>query len=431
VTDSVGQGGVLDLIEEVRRGVAAEYIVYDQKVLAVSATQRLLSLGQADRRLAVLALFDGLSREADVIAGTVHATGRGWINLHWNKSFKTNAVLIQMLLRKDPGLGKDDWVRVLSQVAKFRMISMRIEHEYLRQLVSRLERAVENDPSLATAVEESISSIAEALTSFGNSEEGRHARRLLAMIGAPAEVPLERGEAWSDRVFEDLGAMTPERSGPWVELIGHAREAAGSAPTGRWIKGAKPWVEAIGSDGFRECSTRWFALVEKPRTAPLDQRAWRDHDQMILEHHMDVLKGLCWIAGTFSDPEMARSLSRLALTSYKKVPGVGPRAVRVGNAAVYALGQMPGRDALGLLAMLRVKVKFGTAQKVIEKALGAAAEREGLPREEVEELAGGWRRLGSTRRSCASYGLGTLSLCSSRKTRRGSAGRRSSRCRRP
>ncbi len=36
--------------------------------------------------------------------------------------------------------------------------------------------------------------------------------------------------------------------------------------------------------------------------------------------------------------------------------------------------------------MLRVKVKFGSAQIGIEKALAAAAEREGLPREEIDEL---------------------------------------------
>ncbi|MBL8886560.1 MAG: DUF4132 domain-containing protein [Phycisphaerales bacterium] len=68
------------------------------------------------------------------------------------------------------------------------------------------------------------------------------------------------------------------------------------------------------------------------------------------------------------------------------MPGIGPRAVSVGNAAIWALGQLPGPDALGQLAMLRVKVKFIPAQKAIEKALTAAATREGLPRAEIDEL---------------------------------------------
>jgi hypothetical protein len=48
---------------------------------------------------------------------------------------------------------------------------------------------------------------------------------------------------------------------------------------------------------------------------------------------------------------------------------------------------MPRITPIGQLAILKVKVKFGTAQKEIEKAFNAAAARENLPRDEIEELA--------------------------------------------
>jgi hypothetical protein len=48
---------------------------------------------------------------------------------------------------------------------------------------------------------------------------------------------------------------------------------------------------------------------------------------------------------------------------------------------------MPGTAPIGQLAVLKVRVKFGTAQKEVEKAFHVAAAREGLPRDEVEELA--------------------------------------------
>jgi hypothetical protein len=54
---------------------------------------------------------------------------------------------------------------------------------------------------------------------------------------------------------------------------------------------------------------------------------------------------------------------------------------------VTALGLMPGPAPIGQLAVLKTKMKFGTAQKEIEKAFNAAAAREGLPLDEVEELA--------------------------------------------
>jgi hypothetical protein len=48
---------------------------------------------------------------------------------------------------------------------------------------------------------------------------------------------------------------------------------------------------------------------------------------------------------------------------------------------------MPGMEGVGQLALLKVRVKFGTAQKGIEKALNETAARLGLPRDEVEEMA--------------------------------------------
>src|SRR5512133_895503 len=85
-------------------------------------------------------------------------------------------------------------------------------------------------------------------------------------------------------------------------------------------------------------------------------------------------------------PDLIRTLGALTVSCYRKIPGVGPRAVKVGNAGVYALSQIEDSAAVGQLALLKVKVKFGSAQKEIEKAFNAAAERSGLPRDEIEEL---------------------------------------------
>jgi hypothetical protein len=87
------------------------------------------------------------------------------------------------------------------------------------------------------------------------------------------------------------------------------------------------------------------------------------------------------------DEEIARALGALAISCYRKLPGVGPRAVKIGNAAVYALGAMPGKAAIGQLAILRIKLKFASAQKLILKALDRVAEREGIPRDQIEEMA--------------------------------------------
>ncbi|MFO0958605.1 MAG: DUF4132 domain-containing protein [Isosphaeraceae bacterium] len=215
------------------------------------------------------------------------------------------------------------------------------------------------------------------------------AGRLARLLSAGPLVHLEPGEAWSDAANADLDAMEPARRHAWDSLLAFCQEAGQGKPTAAWRKRIGPLLEGVGRDNFRSQLVRWFPLVDRPRTQPWPRRhAWEpDHDNLIVPQHVELLKALAWAAGLKTDRELARALSALALSAYRKVPGRGPRAPSLGHAAVNALGMMPGMDAVGQLALLKVKVKFIPAQKEVEKALHAAAQREGLPVEEIEELA--------------------------------------------
>ncbi len=148
-------------------------------------------------------------------------------------------------------------------------------------------------------------------------------------------------------------------------------------------------MNEVGFDQFRQAVLKWFPLVDKPRTERIEK--WHEYqpdpNNLIEPSNADVLKGLVWLCAQKEDKEIARALTALALSAYRKVPMVGPRCPRVGNACVWAIGAMPGNEGVGQLALLKVKVKTGPAQKGIEKALDTAAKRIGLPRDEIEEMA--------------------------------------------
>jgi hypothetical protein len=219
--------------------------------------------------------------------------------------------------------------------------------------------------------------------------ERHFAKRLRKLMPDFLEMPINEGEAWSDVAATVLLASPDAQQSLWGELLHLCGKATTGSPSKKWLAEAITLRDRIGRQRVTGCLLEWFPLVDKPRTQPLQQR-WYNHEfdgHLILDHHATILRGLCWLASTEESEEMARVLGALALSCYRKVPGVGPRAVKVGNAAVYALGAMPGRAALGQLSRLRIKVKFGTAQAMIAKALDRAAEREGLPRAEIEELA--------------------------------------------
>lgn len=234
-------------------------------------------------------------------------------------------------------------------------------------------------------------SINQAITSLrGHFEEAdcrKAADRLAGLIQDGPSVEIEPGEAWSDVALADLAALDAQARPRWNALLGFAQQVA-AKPTGRWFKEAQPLLDAVGIAQFKAAMLRWFPLVDRPRTRPIERaNPWDpDWDHLLKPQHVDLLKSLVWLCASVPDAELARALTSLAVSAYRKIPGKGPRLVVLGNACVTALGMMPGMAALGAIALLKVKVKFGTAQKEIDKALTAAAAREGLPREEIEEL---------------------------------------------
>ncbi|MDQ3942946.1 MAG: DUF4132 domain-containing protein, partial [Actinomycetota bacterium] len=244
---------------------------------------------------------------------------------------------------------------------------------------------------LTPALQKRIGKLAKVLESgYTTAETRRWAARLKELGGLETSaLPLVPGEAWSDAAIGEIEAMDDEARIAWVELLNLCAKVGGARPTAKWSREAGALLERIGRPAFESAVLRWFPLVDRPRTRPAERWSeWQpDPNLLIQDKNADILKALVWLCAERENAEIARALTALALSAYRKVPQVGPRCVRVGNACVWALGNMPGTEGIGQLALLKIRVKVGTAQKGIEKALSTAAERAGLPREEIEEMS--------------------------------------------
>ena len=216
--------------------------------------------------------------------------------------------------------------------------------------------------------------------------------RLSRLIGDGASFCLEPGEVWADAVNEDFTAMPSRDRQAWSALFGHMLGASSARPSKKWLKSASQLVDEIGSANVNKSLCRWLPFV---RSRSLSRKARCVFRRLpggaadtMNEENATCLRGLLWLIPTLSGgaDDLIRVIGAVALSAYKKVPGVGPRAVKVGNSAVYALSQMATEEAVGQLAMLKVRVKFGSAQKEIEKAFTVAAEALGLQRDEIEEM---------------------------------------------
>jgi len=238
------------------------------------------------------------------------------------------------------------------------------------------------------------------------TQERRWAMRLRELIGdTEIRLQLVEGDVWADAALAHIRALEPEHKNAWAELLLSCLRVSGSKPSQKWMKEAEACITAIGPDEYRFALLTWFPLASEPRPEPATFYANQHVNPNMVWYldptNSDVLKGLVWTCSREEDPEMARALSELALAAYKKIPGTGPRAGKVGNACFWALGEMPGQngiDGIAQLSILKLRIKNRPAQRVIANALASVAKRAGISAEEIEEL------------SVPDYGMGEVGL---------------------
>jgi hypothetical protein len=207
------------------------------------------------------------------------------------------------------------------------------------------------DHELTADVRRRVDRFTRCLEESHSTEETRRwAARLKELGGLSASaLPLVSGEAWSDAAIGDIGAMEGEERAAWVALLQHCTRARGAKPTQTWSKVTAAALEKIGNRDFERAVVRWFPLVEKPRTRPVERGSqWQPDPNLLLQDaNADILKALAWLCAGSRSVEVARALGALALSAYRKVPQMGPRCVRLGNACLWSLGAMPDAGEWG------------------------------------------------------------------------------------
>ncbi|WP_234041788.1 DUF4132 domain-containing protein [Persicirhabdus sediminis] len=228
----------------------------------------------------------------------------------------------------------------------------------------------------------------------GNPEQKKWAAKLRDPLGddfkeLPKNPINKNGEVFAEALLDDLEEMNDTSHIQWVTLIDHASDSQPGSPTKKWLRTAEKHIDAIGQQSVCNNLIKWFPLIDKPSTAEDsdEETYYLDSSLLFCEPHLAVLKGLAWTAALVANDELTRVIGEAGISSYKKVPGIGARATRVGNACVWALGHIGSDCALAHLALMKTKVKFGTAQKSIQKALVKLAAQINVTTDELEEMS--------------------------------------------
>ncbi|HVK39022.1 MAG TPA: DUF4132 domain-containing protein [Candidatus Kapabacteria bacterium] len=182
-------------------------------------------------------------------------------------------------------------------------------------------------------------------------------------------------EPWAASICEELSTLEGERRSAWAGLVEHAFAATSTTPTAKWSKEARARLSAVSEGDVAERLERWLrSLGSTPAS-------------VTREENYQFLKGLLWYATLIDDKGLGRAICEAGSACYRKIPGVGARSIRAGNAAIYALGQLPGLEAVAQLAKLRRTTNNLQAHRQIEKAMERAAAARGMSTRDLEEIA--------------------------------------------
>jgi hypothetical protein len=278
----------------------------------------------------------------------------------WQMGWKMREAFLHMLQFKIPFQEKDV-IAMLNWSASQSSTSAYVYFSGVPQIIKVVGDYLK-DHSMSDELHEAIERLAQSIESGSMSVEIRRwILRLKELMGeTQVSLPLVSGDAWADTALKEIYAMNSRAKTAWAELLRHCSQATAATPSRRWLAEADQYIDAIGDLYLFIKLSHWFPLVDQPQTSSANAT---------------ILKGLVWLCSKSEDPDIAFALSALAHSSYKKVSDSKAKAVQIGNACFWALGNMPIREGVEQLHILREKIRDNNAYKRIEKALRAAVIR--------------------------------------------------------
>jgi hypothetical protein len=237
-------------------------------------------------------------------------------------------------------------------------------------------KAAESLP-MTPRIAEALGRLRPCITEYLGGSEARdlHARIDILLHGPAPETALEVQGPWSQIVFREISA-SPQRSA-WERIFFHAAELKSSEAPKKWRAAGRQLVDDLGRDVFLEAATRWLALGPSPERPGVQ----------ISSGEAEFQKGFLWFLADQADARLPGLLAGFAESALKKIPMLGAVSQKVGNACVNVLAELPGLEPVSQLSRLAQRIRYDTAQRLIEEALTRAAAKAGVSREQLEEMS--------------------------------------------
>ncbi|WNJ18314.1 DUF4132 domain-containing protein [Pontibacter sp. G13] len=394
------QDWISSIIEQSNRNYY--YAVND--IRGNAAFVKVSDLPVADRRALCLELLEVIPKIAQSGSGPLPSKKPEVSHLARTR-IQVAIALLDGLIRRKLGFEEADWMGWFRQLrittdamVRYKGVYIGIESFPINYAIKQIEYHLKNhEPS-----KELISFIQEILkweemdansgrgywgADMGNAT-GKLRTILAPMEGVP-EFQLLTEDMGSQ--FNALSESIQDDRKKFDEIFHLASNATTGKPSKKFTQSVTALQDEIGPDVYRtfvqEVLQMALSLDFQTKTHTYESGYVHTEVTYLCKPSQQFIKGLVWTMARYSDRETLRLLTALCEKSFQKIPGVGPAAMSLGNACLYALGNMRGKDGLGALAALKLKVRQNTAKKAIDQYLTVGAEKYKVSVEELKEMA--------------------------------------------
>lgn len=244
----------------------------------------------------------------------------------------------------------------------FDVLLLEIEH---RKAAGALTRGIRTEL-------EGLRATIHGLAKNAAPESRKLVPRIDAILHGGAAMVLQPSP-WATDIMAWLDTLEPKQAEPWRALFTQVAEARQAEPSERWRGKTVALLDAFGDTNAVERILLWLEQLTPDPAFP--------------DPNTDAIKGLVWCVALRPDGRAPFALGGFAERCFRKVPGLGPRSLKLGNASLQGLAML--LDGMGVAELFRLKgkIRHASASKRIDQALRDIATRLNSTVEALEELA--------------------------------------------
>nr|WP_321225269.1 DUF4132 domain-containing protein [uncultured Psychroserpens sp.] len=317
----------------------------------------------------------------------------------------TAFAIISGLMRKNLDYNEDEWIELLKLVHQKTTSLKRNAYGFslsdfpINYAIQQIERYIKKE-GLSTELSNYIKSMLkwDALNNTNNGYWGSDLKKSVAKLSKIVQVDGEfvpfvlKTEDIGPQVNTIINAS--KKSNELHQLFYLTYGASSSKPSKKFKTQTEDLIKVIGKNEYRKIAQDILTvaighpIVEETKSYTYNNQVNEyKHYTYLCDSSKQFIKGIVWTVSPFSDKETLNILSNLLVKSYTKMPGVGPAAAAVGNACIYIMGNMRGKDGLGALSRIKLKLKQNNVKKSIDKYLIEGAKKYNVSVEELKEMA--------------------------------------------